>query len=1239
MARINILHLTDIHIGYNFVYDKVGDLAIRIVNEIERAGKKADLVLASGDIFDGRAVKEINEDTVISKAMEFFEKLLERLKRLDNSLKKEDFVFLMGNHDLKRDDLTDQFSVFRKFLLKFYGDESIVYGMYNKKHLYCLKKFEKPKVILMGLNSSKIEKETYTEKDLEWLKKIEFDSIAGVSEKTKEKIIEKITEAKKADSEEKWYDYGYIELDQITDAIDELKEKVDSLEQYNIVVSFHHHIHPFPELYGKTGDITLIKNFEQVIERLQTLNVRLVLHGHKHVPLIRPIANDKYLNDPDSMIYVTAGGNIGSKNLPDRYFQMVEVFGKEDKSKIAKIMRFQFRQEKAEPPLDILIPPRPVEEEAKTQKLKEIIELEKSALLRKYESEIEERDNISREKGIEKILEGLGNILTSFKIIKSRLYDSPEEAMWIILFVHYRILTLNNTYGGSKPKRGKNKIILDIKEFYKKESKGPDDFSDLLFGFIGAKDTNASNKYYDNLHDYHCNDAQKRIVAYAVVASFFTDLYMVLNQYADIHYRKIDHKINIKLEEDTFHQNVPSNHIIFSCDADRRSVVVRLKSKDPTSHKIAVLFIKDFEIEMAKYEKEFDEIGLKTYYIVPKVEKEKGKYELDDYNFEAYIPTLLPLLIGEKLYRQKEVFIRELVQNAMDAILLREDLLKKEGKKPDFDKTINIQFGMEKSDEKLHSDRKEPVFYIKVIDNGVGMDAGHIERYFIHIGRSYYISHEFDELVEKKKTTYKPVSRFGIGFLTSFLVSREIRVQTKSHLPGVEGLDIYIPNHEGCFFINKDEKLPQGGTTVTLYEDPGNPIDIDAIFKYIERTFLDLPIDIKISGINKKNNGVSKTIKSFKLRRKLAKAINRPVFFIPLMPEGIGEADYNESKLPTEAFGIIFQYDPDNGKDRGDLIELNAGIKLSQGSGKYLEKNFFATSVFNIYVNYPPNYIELDVSREKINSFKRIENIRKRFNDSSFKNEIFGKVGKQILQWLQLIKNEGAETSIHEAYQVVGLVRSEKKIEIDDFSNFLYCLKLTPQKDSITLSFVPYAESISKTNKESSTKEFFFYDFEDSSSNLESLKNLFPILFELDSKKNLNKFFTIIDEMLFIRKREPFFHIGEKLKKIETILDFRDFFSSYNKREEFSPTFLSKEFSRIIDISQHFGRQRLLFSSDIDLEKEQVATFFTIFIYLDYLFHKYSYKDIKEKKPILSMDMSIFENLKKFLAKKRKNEK
>ncbi|MGD2086499.1 MAG: metallophosphoesterase [Candidatus Aminicenantes bacterium] len=683
MARINILHLTDIHIGYNFVYDKVEVLALRIGNQIENADKKTDLVLVSGDIFDGRALKKVNEvgeDKVVSEAVDFFEKLLERLnKRKENSLNKEDFVFLMGNHDLKRDDPKDQFSVFRKFLVKFYGNEKAVYGMYNEKHLYCLKKFEKPKVILLGLNSSKIEKETYSEKELEWLKKIEFDTIAGVNEKAKEKILENIKAAKKAELQEKWYDYGYIELEQITDAIDELKEKVDSLDQYNIVVSFHHHIHPFPELYGKTGDVTLIKNFEQVIERLQTLKVRLVLHGHKHVPLIRPIANDKYLDDPNSMIYVTAGGNIGSKHLPDHYFQMVEVFGKEEKSKIARIKRFHFRQEKVKPPLDILIPPRPVGEETQTEKLRDIIELEKSALLRKYDSEIEEKDNISRDKRIERIIRGLGNILTTFKIIKSRLYDSPEEAMWIILFVHYRILTLNDAYSVSKPKKGKNKILSDIKEFYKKESNGSDDYSDFLFGFLGAKDSKTRDKSYDKLHDYPCNAAQKRIAAYAVVSSFFTDLYMVLSQYADIHYRKIDHKINIKLEEDTFHQNVPSNHIVFSCEADRRSVVVRLKSKDPTSHKIAVLFIKDFEIEMAKYEKDFDEIGLKTYYIVPKVEKEKGKYELDDYNFEAYIPTLLPLLIGEKLYRQKEVFIRELVQNAMDAILLREDLDRKAG--------------------------------------------------------------------------------------------------------------------------------------------------------------------------------------------------------------------------------------------------------------------------------------------------------------------------------------------------------------------------------------------------------------------------------------------------------------------------------------------------------------------------------------------------------------------------------
>jgi hypothetical protein len=541
----------------------------------------------------------------------------------------------------------------------------------------------------------------------------------------------------------------------------------------------------------------------------------------------------------------------------------------------------------------------------------------------------------------------------------------------------------------------------------------------------------------------------------------------------------------------------------------------------------------------------------------------------------------------------------------------------------------------------LHSDRKEPVFYIKVIDNGVGMDEGHIERYFIHIGRSYYISHEFDELVEKKKTSYKPVSRFGIGFLTSFLVSREIRVQTRSHSPGVEGLDIYIPNHEGCFFINKDEKLTAGGTTVTLYEDPDNPIDADKIIRYIKRTFLDLPIDIKISGIREKNEKISETIKSFKLRRDLSNAINRPFFFVPLAPEGIGEADYNDSKLLAEAFGIIFQYDPGNEKDRVNLEELNAGIKLSQGSGKRLEETFLTNSSFNIYVNYPPNYIELDVSREKINRFNKIESIKKRFTDSSFKNEIFGKLKKQILQWLQLIKNEGAETSIHDAHQVAELVPRGKKIEIDDFSNLLYCLKLTPEKDIVSLSFVPYTESLSKTYKDSPTNNFFLYDFEDFSLKLENLGNLFQVFFGSKGEKTVKNFIEQLElnpnirELLFMRFG------SKKIKSIEPILDFKEFLSkAFFKGEKLSIKHLVKRFSKQHPIPHKIldktGISEILYFSffEDDLTNTFLGFFSSIYNYIDYLFQKYSYKDIKGKKFIPPIDLSIFKEYTKHVKQK-----
>lgn len=77
---------------------------------------------------------------------------------------------------------------------------------------------------------------------------------------------------------------------------------------------------------------------------------------------------------------------------------------------------------------------------------------------------------------------------------------------------------------------------------------------------------------------------------------------------------------------------------------------------EATAHKMAVLFIKEFDLLINKFEDYFKIIGLKLYYLLPRIDKDSMKNTLDNYNFEAYIPTLIPLLTGDNIYSSKVVF-------------------------------------------------------------------------------------------------------------------------------------------------------------------------------------------------------------------------------------------------------------------------------------------------------------------------------------------------------------------------------------------------------------------------------------------------------------------------------------------------------------------------------------------------------------------------------------------------------
>ena len=118
------------------------------------------------------------------------------------------------------------------------------------------------------------------------------------------------------------------------------------------------------------------------------------------------------------------------------------------------------------------------------------------------------------------------------------------------------------------------------------------------------------------------NKKSKLYLAFSMVGIFVTDIYLMLRYYAGSFYNKyIKYKVNIKLDEMQFHQDVPVQKIMIHSDADRRSAFIDLQCNSATSHKLAVLFVKEFELMISMYEDYFKIAGLKLYYLTPKIDK------------------------------------------------------------------------------------------------------------------------------------------------------------------------------------------------------------------------------------------------------------------------------------------------------------------------------------------------------------------------------------------------------------------------------------------------------------------------------------------------------------------------------------------------------------------------------------------------------------------------------------------
>jgi molecular chaperone HtpG len=241
--------------------------------------------------------------------------------------------------------------------------------------------------------------------------------------------------------------------------------------------------------------------------------------------------------------------------------------------------------------------------------------------------------------------------------------------------------------------------------------------------------------------------------------------------------------------------------------------------------------------------KQYDSVQLPAKVDRSKIEPERDifgepKYLFRNTQFLLEKGHVIDLLMGTKLYGKTDVPLRELVQNSIDACLLRQALQKKWA--VDYTPTVSI---------KLYEANDDLV--LEVNDNGIGMDQEIIDKFYSRIGSSFYKSPEFYELKAITKANFQPTSRFGIGILSCFMITDEIHVETKRIKGPAESspsLNLTIQGYDSIFFISKGNRILPG-TFTRLYLKHNNTWaldDLDTISQELRDLFPNPPFEIEV---------------------------------------------------------------------------------------------------------------------------------------------------------------------------------------------------------------------------------------------------------------------------------------------------------------------------------------------------------------------------------------------------------
>lgn len=239
-------------------------------------------------------------------------------------------------------------------------------------------------------------------------------------------------------------------------------------------------------------------------------------------------------------------------------------------------------------------------------------------------------------------------------------------------------------------------------------------------------------------------------------------------------------------------------------------------------------------------------------------------------------------IIKKFLYSDHEIFLRELVSNAVDATQKLQRLASIGEYKG--------ELGELKVDIKVNKKAKT----ITVSDNGIGMTAEEIKKYINQIAFSG--ATEFIEKYKEKGDTSQIIGMFGLGFYSAFMVSEKVQIVTKSYQEGAEAAN-WTCDGSTEFEITPGVRK-EVGTDVILHIDKDNKEFLEdykireILNKYCK--FLPVPIVFgeKEETLKDEKGEVIKDDKDVPKTKKVPDVINNPSPIWTKSPSELKDEDY-----------------------------------------------------------------------------------------------------------------------------------------------------------------------------------------------------------------------------------------------------------------------------------------------------------------------------------------------------------